>query len=535
MNFNKSLLMCTALISTAAFAANATDSVTPLLSFRSQSQDLARQKVGTIGHEYRVDMDVHNGSFVVTPEYTRSFYGDRMAKDLFGCFYLQDCNKLNISGYHVANRAATDLLADWFYLPSNYEGYVSFEPTIQNFNADMSLYWGMDAWVKGMFFRVHAPITYTKWDLGASFHTTASGTSPSQGFTYLQDAEKFFCAQGVESHATYTFESLNCARFCGCSCDDNKTKTRLSDIQADMGWNFILDEDYNFGLFARVVAPTGTKVKGEWLFEPTIGNGRHWELGGGLTGSAILWRNAEESKHFGFYVDANVTHLFNAQQKRVFDLKDKPLSRYITAYNLTTLTYAPLANLTSCEMNVNVAVQADVTAMFNYTSKNWSYDLGYNFWARSCEKFDCSTSCHDTCADTCADTCDNDCNTCGECIIKNGSKAWFIAPDATIHAFGEAQSVVLTDTMIDYEGARTKGMSHKVFGNIAYAWTDREVVPFVGLGGFAEFGSNNSCCEDTCLTSCNDSCSNSCNDDCSGCTNVSLSQWGLWLKGGVSF
>jgi len=515
------------LVGSAALVAGATSSVTPFVSYRSQSQDLARQKVGTIGHEYLADKDVHNGNFVFTPEYTRSFNGDKIAESLFGCHYLNNCQTLKITGSNVANRAATDLAAEWFYLPSKYEGTISFKPVVQNFNADMSLYWGMDKWVKGMFFRVHAPITWTKFDLGASFKTTVSGDN-NPSYVNLHDAEAFFCKKEVRTSALVLANPLTCARFCGSSCDDNKTKTRLADIQADFGWNFLLNQDYNLGLFARVVAPTGGKVKGEWLFEPVVGNGGHWELGGGLTGNAILWRNQEENKHFGFYVDANVTHLFNAKQNRVFDLKNLPLSRYMLAGHASPNTVAPIANLTSCEMNVNVAVQADVTAMFNYTSTNWSFDLGYNFWARSCEKFDCKTDCNTTCSTEC-DSC------CGECVIKNGNTAvWSLAnATATIYKFSDGgNDVKLTDSMIDYEGAKTKGLSNKVFANVNYAWTDREVVPFVGLGGFAEFGAGTDCCSTSSSTT---NCSTSCTTDCSGCKNVSLSQWGLWLKGGCSF
>ena len=96
---------------------------------------------------------------------------------------------------------------------------------------------------------------------------------------------------------------------------------------------------------------------------------------------------------------------------------------------------------------------------------------------------------------------------------------------ATISTSPQAQSIYLTDAMIDYDGNRTQSLSHKLFGHVNYAWTDREIVPFVGFGGFAEFGSNSSCCSDnTCCvayTSC--------------CKNVALSQWGMWLKSGASF
>lgn len=519
MNCTTKILSILSLVSTVACMADATTSVRPLLNFRSQGQDLARQMAGTVEHEYKADMDTHYGSFTLTPEYTRSFNNDALTKELFGCWFVQGCNTLKIVGSHAPGFDTKSLAADWFGLANDYVGGVCFNPVIQNFNADINFYWGMDEWLQGMFFRIHTPLTWTKWDLGAKFTTTNAGTTAGIGITYLDNAEKFFCKKETETVDSWIPTSLDCSRFCGCLCDDNKTKTRLADIHMDLGWNFLLDDDYHLGLFARVVAPTGNKVKGEWLFEPIVGNGHHWELGGGLTGNCICWRNKDESKHLGFYVDAEVTHLFSTHQNRVFDLKNNPLSRYIQAvkdFDTVNETWSPVANLTSCAMKVNVAVQADVVAMFNYSCHNWSYDLGYNFWVRSCEKFDCDSNNDCNCND-----CDSCTSCCGQCIIKNDVEAWHINTGDTINTYLVGTDVQLTDSMVDYDGARTKGMSHKVFAHINYAWMDREVVPFLGLGGFAEFGHNDGCC---------DSC-----DDCSCCTFASLSQWGVWLKGGISF
>ena len=37
--------------------------------------------------------------------------------------------------------------------------------------------------------------------------------------------------------------------------------------------------------------------------------------------------------------------------------------------------------------------------MFNWTCGNWTYDLGYNFWGRSCEKLKLSCECPTTFAE----------------------------------------------------------------------------------------------------------------------------------------
>lgn len=520
--FPISLLM---LVNTAGLLAGATSPVTPLVSYRSQSENAAREIAGWTNFINKADKDVFYGTFAATTEYTRSSDNDEIIHALFGCYYPQSCNVLKITGSQaVSDHGPKDLLAEWFYLPPDYEGSICFQPVVQNFIMDLNFYWGMDLLAKGTYLRIHTPLVWTSWNLGASFSTKTKG---STGTTYLSSAEKFFCSKGIETSGSIIAKPLSCARFCGGSCEGSKTL--LADIQADYGWNFLLDEDYHLGLFIRGVAPTGNAPKGEWLFEPIVGNGHHWELGGGLTGSTIFWRDEEEAKSLGFYVDANITHLFNAGQNRVFDLKNKPLSRYM--YAQTGNTISPIANLTSCRMNVNIAVQADILAMFCYTSENWTYDLGYNFWARSCEKFEC-TSCG-SCTNN-ASACTSCEGSCGKCIIKNGNDAhWAIDAESTINTQASGSPHILTDNDIDYNGARTKGMSNKVFAHMAYGWLEHSFAPYLGFGGEVEFGRNDDCCG--CESSCSTNCGSNCSNSCSCCANVALSQWGIWLKGGMSF
>lgn len=532
MNRSLKIIVLSLLVSTAACRASATTSVRPFLHFRSQGQDLARQKVGSIKHEYLADKETHNGAITLTAEYTRSFNNNEITKHLFGCFFLQNGNTLHIVGSNADSFDERSLAAEWFGLARTYEGSICFKPTIQNSNADLNFYWGMDDWIQGLFLRITSPLTWTKWNLGAKFSTIKKG-SEGGATGIIHDAEDFFCKKSsplIESDSGSQFQkiSLDCARFCGCCCDNNKTKTRLADIHMNLGWNFLLDENYHLGFFIQAVAPTGNKPKAEWLFEPIVGNGHHWELGGGLTSSISMWSNKNENKELSFSLDAEVTHLFNSHQNRVFDLKDKPLSRYIFARQEqpnTPYKDIPLANLTSCNMNVKISIQADVIALFNYTHNNWSYDLGYNFWIRSCEKFDCSD---DDC--DCSNNCTSCYTCCGQCVIKKGIENWFIHPTDTINNLEnlvDIGTLKLTNDMIDYDGARTKGMSHKIFGHINYSWIDRNIIPFLGIGGFTEFGINDMCCTTSSTSPC--STDNSC------CKNSTVSQWGLWLKGGVSF
>ena len=166
----------------------------------------------------------------------------------------------------------------------------------------------------------------------------------------------------------------------------------------------------SFDLFR---APTGNRPTGIFLFEPIIGNGHHWEFGGGFNGHWDFWATEDECTYASFYVDAIVTHLFIATQKRTFDLRGKPFSRYMLtermdyAYTNTFASnslnyqgftqsrpgpngqfqdeYMPVANITTITVDVGVDVQAELTAFFTVVHNAWSFDVGYNFWARTCD------------------------------------------------------------------------------------------------------------------------------------------------------
>jgi len=78
---------------------------------------------------------------------------------------------------------------------------------------------------------------------------------------------------------------------------------------------------------------------------------------------------------------------------------------------------------------------------------------------------------------------------------------------------------LISESDLDIGGARAKSMSNKVFGHIGYIW--RECgwwAPYAGIGAEAEFGMREGCCNGS-----------------SCCKTVSLSQWGFWVKGGISF
>jgi hypothetical protein len=223
--------------------------------------------------------------------------------------------------------------------------------------------------------------------------------------------------------------------------------------------------------------------------------------------------------------------------------------------------------------------------MFEYQSGGMQADIGYNFWGRSCEKL-----CPDPC---CPDVFPENtwalkgdafvvgfevtpynvnpvrlAATDSNATIHSGSAGTVnepsnIAADSPAYAFtndiatvgmmvqdlpvlsrsnpGALQAFSSSDPIYikasDFDFAGTRGISNKLFVHVNYTWIEKDAFwfPYCGLGGEMEFGTSSSCKDNTC---CKEITSKKYKNACCGiqsCHNCALSQWGLWLKVGLSY
>jgi len=390
--------------------ANAKQHLATFFNPRSISRDAARDLVGWTNYINKniEDKKVY-GAISLTPEWTQTFRNDRITSCLFGNSLINN-SSLKISGSQVDNRGPKDLLADYFYLPTDFESVVRFKPIIDNFIIDFGFYLGLDPWAKGLYFWLHAPFAHTRWDLNISENVINPGVNAyAPGYfapsaiergLLLENFTDFANGKTLKNLDDIAFEELKFAEM----SEKRLVKSRVAELRTGIGWNFFAENDFHVGFNGQVAFPTGLRPKGEFLFEPIVGNAHFWELGAGLSGHYTFWRDEDYTKHWLFYVDVNLTHLFTTRQARTFDLLSAgPLSRYMLATAMTSPAvnlagdnglvpvaqfnnkYLPVANITTLNVNVDIAIQADIVIMFNYTSKNMSCDFGYNYWGRSGE------------------------------------------------------------------------------------------------------------------------------------------------------
>lgn len=608
IRFGCYVLLCA--ISTQIFSTGAV--VTPYLQWRSQGRDTARKLVGiTSHHVYLDDMESFYGTFNVTPQYDRSFRAQEITDALFGdSLYaislpsdaantsLQSGRALVVSGLNTQDRNnEKDWMAENFLLARDFKSTINFSPLVQDFLIDFNLYVGLDEWVKGLYFRVYGPVVNNRTNLRAQEAVINPGStsgSYTQGYfnpqgavssnQLFQSALQFFSGnQLIAPIDNVTFFPL---QFSKITSSSTHSKTGFAELRGEFGWNYV-HEDYHFGFNIQSAAPTGKRPNGEFLLEPEIGNGKHWELGVGVSGHWTMWRSEDEEKHFDFVIEGDITHLFNAKQKRAFDLIGKPNSRYMLAQKLVSNTsstnhlsgssnagvefgniYSPVANFSTRDIGVTIGVQGDIIAMLNYTSRGFSWDLGYNFWGMSREKIhlankenafpeniwalkgDASIAGQSAgtgtptillAATESAATIHIGTNALEPNALANpkvdsavGAVTGSSAPFTQVNVFNSSPGtqistsstpVYIKETDLNLESAQMQGYSNKIYTHLSYTWIDREDwIPYLGIGFNAEFGSHN-----------NNNNATANNNATGNNLSFALSKWAVLMKGGVSF
>jgi hypothetical protein len=519
--------------------------ILPLYSIRSAGQNEAREQVGLTQHTNITSDKNMYGTFAITPAFNRSFSPGHLALPLFGrdlqagnitTLTSSTPSVIGISGSDIVLRNDKDWLADYFFFPRTFNSSVSFEPRIQNLLVDVDFFFGMDAWARGLFMRITSPICWSEWDLNPCPQTPFSlnqsfDTFSALNFQALTHFFDYFCLETAPTSTLITIEPLKNAKICG---DCQHRRAGFADVHIDIGWNFLMHGDYHLGFFARAVAPTGNRPHGKKFFEPLIGNGHRPELGGGFDSQVTLWRSAFlDNYHLDLLVHADITHMFKTRGTCVFDLCNKPFSRYMIAGKITgpnsVSTIAPLANLTRCAITISPTTQADIVAMLTFSADYFDWNIGYNFWGTGCQTI--RPDIHTT--------------TCDDCVFNKESWALvaFQTQENTLQALnnlGDIHHAIpdspenpltpLTTSDINYHAADQRGLSNKFFTHLSFSWYDHERwIPYIGAGAEVEFGKHDTVGtkSDRCFTQ------NGCS--CATCRPCALYQWGVWVKGGFSF
>lgn len=471
-------------------------------SQRPVVSDRARLDAGIAPLQNLCDMDYVYGTFAITPAYSRTFNSN----DIGTYFFFNGTNTMT---FGAAGASGVDVFARNFFLNDDFNGQVTALPSIENVIVDFDFYLGLDEWVPHLYFRIHTPINWTKWNFNLEESVISGGTTIA--------ANAFGNTTALASPVTsliqaYNGQTLNTTEFPDLKAvlgndrvNGAQSKTQLADIELEVGYNFICKECAYLGLSLRTIFPAGNRPNSQFLFEPVAGNGHHYEFGCGVIGYYEFWNNCNSS--LGAYLDGSLYHVFNAKQRRIFDLTANGVGSHnllIKRFSSPTnygqeMLYGP--NVLTLDCNVRNDIHSDVAVWLNYCRCGFTVDLGYNLWARTKDKIQIIGVIPD---DTYA--------LAGQTLGTGSATADNTGSTARINGTGGAPDAVntfITTADLNPESAATPtSISHKLFTHVGYIWENCEYLPFFGVGGAAEF---------------------------SGKQNNALNQWTVWAKGGFAF
>jgi hypothetical protein len=251
-------------------------------------------------------------------------------------------------------------------------------------------------------------------------------------------------------------------------------------------------------LSAQISIPTGTRPNGEYLFQPVIGNGKHFGLGARLDGAIELWKNKKAA--IRALLDVDYRYLFESTENRTVGVKsfnvpeavDTSISSNLAHYYLAAMwdqvdqPLFPAANVLTQGIKVKPGSQVDALADLSFKSGGFIIDLGYNFFYKDEE----------------------------DCWIKSWTDDVYYIIDSAYNThvkFDDLDYAVASLNLenLDISSVKTPSqITNKIFAGLGYEFNYSKRVPgIVGIGGSYEFASDN----------------------------AALENYSVWLKLGVSF
>jgi hypothetical protein len=177
----------------------------------------------------------------------------------------------------------------------------------------------------------------------------------------------------------------------------DRSTSGVADVEIRINWSSKCNEWFRTVSYVGGLIPTGTYINAKqaaFVFNPVVGNNRHWALTYGSNIDVTCWDRDEHEIRFLW--DVNSAIVVSNYQVRSFDLDDKQWSRYMEVYRTEADAQAAQADgsMSSGTSGINVFTKclkvdpryaASMTASLAYEHPNWHVIAGYNLYARHAE------------------------------------------------------------------------------------------------------------------------------------------------------
>jgi len=351
---------------------------------------------------------------------------------------------------------------------------------------------------KGFWFEVSLPITHVRNTVGLSENVLEKGGG------IIAESTDTNLNKIAQPNMTTAFQqaAFKFGRI-PCNCGDGLTKTGVADVDLRVGYGWKSESMCHLESYLGVLIPAGNKVRGCNIFEPIVGHDHHVGFEFGNAGGFRVWANEEKEREVWVETAIHSIYLNKNTQRRSFDVKYKPWSRYLPVYcnfaqaqqantDQNPALYTQGINVFTQDVEVHGRFQRTYNTAFVYNSCRFSGEAGYNFFCRDAECVELCNWCDTVAFVSCGSQSGSDvigvanrfrtithCN--NDCLGSDSS-------------FSEDQYNENTIKQADLDlnsAAAPCQTQHTFYANLGYRWDDIEYPTFVGVGGSYEFAPDN--------------------------------------------
>ena len=483
------------------------------------------------GRTHRFDSDKMYGCFNTHSEYNKSTSSSKLGR-FFSPITANNqfrVGKANATAATMTGgvNTATDVYSVFFLLDEDYEADIVFKPVSSTFTSNLSLFVGLDEFMEGLWFDVNLPIVHNKREVKITETQVTAATNATYGNGMFEDGS----ANETVPYTTFKaamvgdkVPNLGVAStyFKYGKVNGSRSHTKVGNVTIALGYDFMNKENMHLGVALSALVNGNGKSDAVYMFEPSVGTGGRHGIGARLDGHVRVYE--KDDAEISMYLKANVHHLFDSTVLRTYDFKTQHgvWSRYILFKEWVGTLAANLApqasgsvhggNLTTLNAKVGIGAMYDVNLMGSYTNGSLGINVGYGLSGHSSEKWKSWVDAFTTknYGAYMGDIADFDATNGTEDLLSTDVK---IDGSNGTDATDPATAIVATTNIMVLADIDTKtgmtpsSMVHRVYGDVNYHWADSEWEPHVGVGGGAEFSSNNK----------------------------AIAQWGVHFHGGVCF
>ena len=268
-------------------------------------------------------------------------------------------------------------------------------PDSESYGVRLDYHQSLDKVTKGLYLKVTAPIVEVKNNMNIRYTSTSNETTQVvTGVSGTSTLDDYLSGRYENTSAANRQYKLTHAKIAG-----SDSTSGVADIDVTLGYNFLYREDKHCGVNVCMTIPTGGSPNGDRLFEAVVGNGGHFGLGVGVDSAFELWKS--KSRSLEMLLAANYKYLFDSTEVRTLNIKFSYIAPALDTYNLSnkivghgfyllgakvgTTGAFPLANVLTREVGVHPGSMFEGLASFCLNWGKFSWDLGYNLFAKEGE------------------------------------------------------------------------------------------------------------------------------------------------------